>query len=284
MNPDVFAPVEVPAEFSPFFRRVMVAHCNEQVSFDVTVRGTGYCYLGWTPSGRWCGAVNSEVEFDSDVDGRLHLSGQVYNGHVEGHFSGILRQIFCEFTALGQYEFLGIEGSATFEKAINPCAEAACMSKVRALLEEGGAPESSKELANVFFAALREAEPERRAPEYLHQLVARLEDAGDVKTFSELLRDMGVSERKARDDFSRIVGLTPKRFSKLLQINAAFSGLMSLKKNRLADLAAECGFSDQAHMTRSFVEFLGNSPVQFGNDIEPTLKRFVGHSRNQSKS
>lgn len=280
MNPDVFSPVPIPAELNPYFRRAMVAYCNEDVNFDVVIRGTGYCYLGWTPSGRWRGFVNGKAEYNSEVGGALHLSGQVYNARVEAKFSGILREIFCEFTALGQYEFLGVPGIKTFEKAIDPATVLPRMVDVKKRLDLRDVPESREALANAMFSEMKNFEPVAKAPDYLHALVAELEEAHGNQKFSDLVKGLGVSERKARDDFSRIVGLTPKRFSKLLQVNAAFGALMSLGENRLADLAAECGFSDQAHMTRSFVEYLGNSPVRFANDIEPTLKNFVGYSRS----
>jgi len=284
MNPDVFAPVPVPSNLSKYFRRAMVAHCEEEVGFDVVVRGTGYSYLGWTPRGRWRGVVNRDVGYDSDIDGPLHLSGQIYDSLVEGRFSGRLCEIFCEFTALGQYEFLGIDGQATFEKAVDPSLELSWMVDVKDQLAKEGVPKSRKGLASVFFDVLSEIEPARKAPDYLHQLVAELETSHGPEKFSDLVMDAGVSERKAREDFGRLVGLTPKRFSKLLQINAAFGALLSLEKTRLAELAAECGFSDQAHMTRSFVEFLGDSPVRFSHDIEPTLKQFVGYSRTTDAS
>ena len=142
MNPDVFAPFPIPSELSPYFRRALVAYCDEDVDYDVVVRGTGYSYLGWTPSGRWRGTVNGEFGYDSDIDGRLHLSGQVYDAHIEGRFSGLLREIFCEFTALGQYEFLGIEGSATFEIAIDPSSELSWMADVKAHLTSLGMPKN----------------------------------------------------------------------------------------------------------------------------------------------
>lgn len=280
MNPDVFTPVPVPSELSPFFRRAMVAHCCQNENFDVVVRGTGYCYLGWTPRGRWRAVVNGNHEYDTDVDGALHLSGQIYDAQVDCGFSGKLCQIFCEFTALGQYEFLGIEGRSTFERAIDAALEPHWMEDVKTQLSGLELPKCRDTLATALFSALSCFEPMKRAPEYLHQLIARIEEDHGIQSFAALVADIDVSERKARDDFSRIVGLSPKRFSKILQINAAFGALMSLEESRLAELAAECGFSDQAHMTRNFVEFLGSSPVKFSQDIEPTLKRFVGHSRN----
>jgi len=281
MNPDVFAPVPVPDHLRRFFRRAMVTYNTEPIDMPAQVRGTGYCYLGWTPSGRWEGIVTTtEHSFDTNVDGALHLSGQVFDGEVKVRFSGALQQIFLEFSALGQYEYLGFPGIETFERAMDP----------KALLPTSFAEKlndaefsDTHSLAEALFAAMSEVTPAEEAPDYLHRMIQDIEVAhGDVR-LSDLIVASGVSERKARDDFSRLVGLPPKQFAKLLQVNHAFGALMSLGEKRLAELALECGFSDQAHMTRTFGEFLGSSPVRFAEDIEPTLAKFVGYSRDINK-
>lgn len=281
MNPDVFSPVPIPEELRRFFRRAMAAFCDEPVDMPAQVRGTGYCYLGWTPSGRWQGIVKSdEHSFDTNEDGRVHLSGQVFDGAVNVRFSGVLRQIFLEFTALGQYEFLGLAGRETYERAIAPSSLLPAEFNDHLNAAEFSDAET---MANVLFSAAANVTPAETAPDYLHDIVNKIEAAhGDVR-FSSLIATVGVSERKARDDFSRIVGLAPKQFAKILQVNHAFEALISLGEKRLAELALECGFSDQAHMTRTFGEFLGSSPVRFAEDIEPTLKQFVGYSRQLNR-
>ncbi|MGR3512230.1 MAG: helix-turn-helix domain-containing protein [Paracoccaceae bacterium] len=276
MNPDVFSPAQFPEPLTRYFRRAMVTYNTDAIDMSTQVRGTGYCYLGWTPSGRWQGIVNTnEHSFDTETDGQVHLSGQVLDGVVTVRFSGVLQQIFLEFTALGQYEFLGLPGIDTFERAMDPTDLLPADFKSNLT----NSFTSAEDLAQTFFGAALTVTPAKEAPAYLHDLVQAIEDAhGDVR-FSELVGKIGISERKARDDFSRIVGLGPKQFSKLLQVNHAFGALMSLGEKRLAELALECGFSDQAHMTRTFGEFLGDSPVRFAENVEPTLKQFVGFSR-----
>ena len=73
--------------------------------------------------------------------------------------------------------------------------------------------------------------------------------------------------------------MTPKKFSRTLQVSAALSALMEGKATNLATLAMEFGFADQSHMIRAFAQRLGTSPKRLIADIEPTLARFVGRSR-----
>ena len=279
MNPDVYKPIDVPTNLAPFFRRVMVAFSKTPVDLEFVVRGTGYCYLGWTLNGRWSGVVNGVPEIDTDSDGPLHLSGQVYDGEVVCRSSGLLQQIFCEFTALGQFELLGIPGSETFERAINPVGEVPPLGAVQEALDKCLPLGSAENLASTMFESLSMLPAAMTAPRYIKTLVDDIERTHGNVRITELLAKVPVSDRKARDEFGHLVGLSPKRFAKLLQINHAFGAMLELGSQRLADLALECGFSDQAHMTRAFADFLGNSPVRFSEDIEPTLKQFVGYSR-----
>ena len=284
MNPDIFRPVEVPSDLSRYFRRAMVAFSNEPVDLEFVVRGTGYCYLGWTPGGRWEGVVDGELQFDTDRDGPFHLSGQVFDGHVVCRSSGLLRQIFCEFSAIGQYELLGILGVETFERALNPVSVEPDLTPVRKALDSRTPLSGPDDLAHAMFSAVSKIAAAHQTPAYLADMVGVIEQShGDVRIAS-VLAEAPFSERKAREEFGNIVGLSPKRFAKLLQINYAFGALLDLGERRLADLALECGFADQAHLTRSFAEFLGSSPIRFSRDIEPTLKQFVGLSRQTNQS
>jgi len=101
---------------------------------------------------------------------------------------------------------------------------------------------------------------------------------GNVR-LSALLAQHGFPERKFRDDFKKLIGLTPKAFCKTLQINKALHQLIVNNGDDLAGISTEVGFADQAHFTRAFGEFLGRSPARYLKDIEATLALFVGQSR-----
>jgi transcriptional regulator GlxA family with amidase domain len=49
--------------------------------------------------------------------------------------------------------------------------------------------------------------------------------------------------------------------ARVLRFERATGMLRSTFRPPLAVVAAECGYADQAHMTREWVEFAGNSPT-----------------------
>ena len=88
--------------------------------------------------------------------------------------------------------------------------------------------------------------------------------AGGGVTVAELARDTGWSSRQLRNRFAAEIGLTPKaaarvirfdRTRRLLQRQAAAG-----QPGPLADVAAECGYYDQAHLAREFRELAGCPP------------------------
>jgi len=176
------------------------------------VRGTGYCYLGWTPNGRWSGVVNGAPEIDTASDGPLHLSGQVYDGEIICRSSGMLQQIFCEFTALGQFELLGIPGSETFERATNPVDIIPSFGAVQRALDKCLPVGSAEQLAEAMFEALSSLTAAMAAPQYMKTMVDDIEQHNGNAKITELLSKVPVSERKARDEFGHLVGLSPKRW------------------------------------------------------------------------
>jgi AraC-like DNA-binding protein len=77
----------------------------------------------------------------------------------------------------------------------------------------------------------------------------------------DLSRQVNWSDRKLRRRFVATVGMGPKlvqrivRVQHTLQLMRARTGDISL-----SDLAAECGFADQAHMTREVAHFTNHTP------------------------
>jgi len=277
-NPDIFRPVDVPASLSPYVRRILVADSPEPVEMSVEVRPTGYGYLGWTWRGTWQADVNNERIFDTDEDGPLHLTGQIRKSEVGVRFLGNIAQIFLEFTALGQFELLGILGADMAENAVAPQKLNPALNPYLASIF--GAGEVSVAARIELLASALSGLPKHTVPTEMVAAVSRMEAAdGDIK-IAALVRDMDMSERKFRSEFFRLIGLSPKAFCKVLQINRAFNQILQSKGGNLADVALEAGFSDQAHFSREFCAFLGNAPQRYLKNIEATLERFVGHSRS----
>lgn len=276
-NPDIYRPIDVPDRLKPYFRRALVADTSEEVDMLVDVRATGYHYLGWIWRGCWQGIVNDEVLFSSDIDGPFHLSGQVVNSQVVARMQRDVGQIFLEFSALGHFRLFGITGAEMIENArapheLNP-ALGPHLEKMTSV-EYLPARARMEVLADVLSQL-----PKHNVPDGIAKAIARIEAVdGDIR-ISELVKELGLAERQFRTDFKRLIGLTPKAFSNSLRITSALHQLLLNNAGDLAGVAAQTGFSDQAHFTRAFSDYLGNAPRRYLEDIEITLARFVGQSR-----
>lgn len=73
---------------------------------------------------------------------------------------------------------------------------------------------------------------------------------------------MGLDPASVSRGFARAYGVTPKRFRLEARTRRALAALPSWRGS-LADLAADQGFADQAHLARSVVAMTGMPPVRF---------------------
>lgn len=73
-------------------------------------------------------------------------------------------------------------------------------------------------------------------------------------------RELGWSRRRLGAAFREYVGLTPKSAARVMRFDRAVSSLRRGWAGTLSTLACECGYADQAHLTREFREFAGITP------------------------
>ncbi len=76
----------------------------------------------------------------------------------------------------------------------------------------------------------------------------------------QLARHVGWSRRHLGDRFRRELGLTPKAAGRVIRFDRSHTALTRPTRSGLAQIAAECGYADQAHLTREWREFAGQTP------------------------
>lgn len=69
---------------------------------------------------------------------------------------------------------------------------------------------------------------------------------------SQLSHQIDVSQRQAERLFKTRLGMTAKNYQRIIRIRQAIAEIKANPEHSLADIAANSGFSDQAHMTREF--------------------------------
>jgi AraC-like DNA-binding protein len=103
----------------------------------------------------------------------------------------------------------------------------------------------------------------RPVHDVLRWIIDRLMDTRGQIRVDALVKGSGWSRRhliaRVRDEF----GLTPKTLGRVLRLGQAVEVLRQGGEARLAEVAADCGYYDQAHFNRDFREFTGMTPGVF---------------------
>jgi AraC-like DNA-binding protein len=196
----------------------------------------------------------SEVRLEA-IAGGLH-AGPVFIAH-EGHQYGVQ----LELTPYGCRALFGMPASELASNVV-PLGDVL-----------GGAGELHERLAlapswparfAVVRGVLARAGQDRdrvRAPRReVEHVWSRLAATNGATSVAGLAREVGWSRRHLSGVFTREFGLAPKLMARVMRFESAVALLRRATPPPLAEVAATCGFADQAHLTRDWHELAGASP------------------------
>jgi len=109
------------------------------------------------------------------------------------------------------------------------------------------------------------------APEVVHAWNCLSASDGAIEV-NELAREIGWSRRHLSERFRAELGLTPKVMGRVMRFERARLVLQQRHRPSLADVAAACGYYDQAHMNREWREFAGCSPTTWMAEELPSVQ------------
>ena len=103
----------------------------------------------------------------------------------------------------------------------------------------------------------RRLDPDRAPPPEVARAWRVLRASGGTARIADVARDVGWSERHLAARFRTEIGLTPKAAARVIRFDRA----RRLVPHRGgAEVAATCGYADQPHLVRDFVDFTGLTP------------------------
>lgn len=91
----------------------------------------------------------------------------------------------------------------------------------------------------------------------------RLRAHDGLLPIADLVTELGWSHKRLIAVFHEQFGLTPKRAARVMRFGRAVRSLDGAPTPRWAEIAADCGYYDQAHLNRDFREFAGVTPGEF---------------------
>jgi AraC-like DNA-binding protein len=91
----------------------------------------------------------------------------------------------------------------------------------------------------------------------------RLRETRGRAAVGTLAGELGWSHRRLIARFREQVGMPPKTIGRLLRFENVSKALMTTPEPRLAEVALDCGYYDQAHLNRDFRQFAGTTPSEY---------------------
>jgi AraC-like DNA-binding protein len=107
-------------------------------------------------------------------------------------------------------------------------------------------------------------------PPAVMQALRMFHRAPHINTVTDVSLASGWSRRWLTRVFSDCVGMTPKRYCRLLRFQHVVRRVSPAGRVNWADLVASGGFSDQAHLVHEFRAFSGLSPSSFLQAARPS--------------
>jgi AraC-like DNA-binding protein len=108
------------------------------------------------------------------------------------------------------------------------------------------------------------------SPEVVQAAVQRLSVENRPVKIGALADECFVSRRQLERQFAASVGRSPKSFARLARFEQVRNRLCLEREVDLRAIAQEYGFADQAHLTRDFKRFSGQTPIQFMKVMQVT--------------
>jgi len=185
----------------------------------------------------------------------------LYAGPVNIRSDGGACCLQIDFTPLGARRFFGMPLSLLGDSMIP--LDDVLGEKGSALREQlGNEPTWHRRfaLAEQFVARrIAEAEPENPSVGWAYR---HIEAFGGRIPIGRLASEIGWSRKHLSSQFLAHVGATPKSVARILRFGRAMAQARA-SANGWADIAADCGYADQAHLNREFRTLAGETPAQW---------------------
>lgn len=190
------------------------------------------------------------------ADAQPSFVAGLHAGPVEIRSDGGAECVQVDFTPIGAHRFFGGLAGELASRLVD--LEAALGRAGRALRERLGNASTWDARFDIVEAFLRARTlPPPRLE--IAQLCAALARSGGTVPIASIAADIGISRKHLVDLSVRHLGLSPKPLARMVRFRRACV-LAAAGRTSWASVAADCGFSDQAHLAREFRALAGATP------------------------
>jgi AraC-like DNA-binding protein len=260
----------------------------------------GYHYAGFGPGvhrGVPSRHLTVVVSLDRPLDMTMPDDGQtpvvlgalaagLHERSVSIHHDGVQHGVQLQLTPAGARALLGLPASELAHEVVPLDAVLRTAPELTdRLMCAGSWSERFAALDDLLARAVESSRPPRPPRPEVGYVFDRILATAGTLDVAALAREVGWSRRHLTDQFGREYGLTPKVLARVARFERARWLVAEPRRPTLADVAAVCGYADQAHMNRDWVAFTGTSPgAWLAEEQLPFVQDGVGDSPAQWSS
>lgn len=103
---------------------------------------------------------------------------------------------------------------------------------------------------------------DKKPPEELLAILEQLQ-IEPVENYNQLVEGFPHTKKHLIEQCKKYIGLTPKYYQRILRFNEILQRIQKKESVAWAQIAYQCGYSDQSHFIKEFKHFSGFNPSEF---------------------
>lgn len=250
----------IPKELQKFVNRVSVFVSKKKIKYKHKLTPSAYTYLSYN---------HEEIPFTIygnhkiHPTGRLQVAGPKINENIYVEYDGKVSQLLVEFKASGFYYLFNSSPSKLINKLSglnNFIAVEVYQQLENDLLEAANIEQQIELLVEFLFERSQAALPFN---DYIEKALRIIEEHNGAIHIIDLIKEIGISERQFDRKFRDIIGISPKCYSKIVQLHYVIKLMYSKDFITQQELAYQADYYDLSHFFNRFKELTGFTPNEF---------------------
>jgi len=247
-------PIEKYIESIIYFKDLIPDHSIERLV------PTGHIFIIFELDGMPYNTFDNETLQPNNTYTKVWVSG-MHRDYISISTHPKSEMFVIQFKAFGAYPFFHFPIQDLNEKIVH--AEEVFGKEILALREDILAEESSQEKFSVAEKWLvSRFDPDKTPPTELLTILEKLQSE-TATNYNQVIGSYPNTQKHLIDQFKKYIGLTPKYYQRILRFNEILQQIQKKEKITWAQVAYQCGYSDQPHFIKEFKHFSGFNPQEF---------------------
>lgn len=259
-----FEYIEPIEDIKPFVNNYLFANHTLEKPLNLNIFPANHAFFSNSFSRNKPESIYTIDDKKMSREGRWRLGGPVFNQRVEVYEPTEIRILFCVLKPTALSRLFRINGEQLTSKNCDLSHVAPQTLQIAQSCFQADQNASTNELVaegNQFFKLLAARADEKNA--IVEASVEIFESHNGAITVSDICDQLSTTPKTLNRYFKKIVGISPKAYAKILQVNWVMGQMHLNNSETLSELALKAGFFDQSHFTKSVQELFRQSPAAF---------------------